>query len=107
MNYLTKTEPEAKAERIAKRAQELANHVESTLRAMHTDLAGSDDPQAILDVFNGNAVQVLTDYGAMYQAVKAINPASTVPAPDLSVFVPHDDGTVKYVAPPEPELDSE
>ena len=99
MNYLTKTESESKAERIARRAQELANHVESTLRAMHADLANSDDPQAILDVFNSNAVKVLSDYGAMYQAVKAINPASTVPAPDLSVFVAKADGTVEYVAP--------
>jgi hypothetical protein len=106
MNYLTKTEHESKAERIAKRASELANHVESTLRSMHSELANADDPQAVLDVFGSSAVQVLSDYGAMYEAVKAINPSSTVPAPDLTIFVPSNDGTVAYVA-PEAEEDSE
>ena len=99
MNYLTKTPAQSKAESIAQSAAELSNHVESMLKMMHDKLANDAEPQAILDAFGNKAVKVLQDYSAMVQAVKAINPDSTVPEPDLVMFKPNANGTVTYTAP--------
>jgi hypothetical protein len=107
MNYLTKSPAQEKAERIAARAQELASHVESTLKAMFGAITQDSDPQAILDVFGTNAAKVLADYAAMQQAVASINPNSSVLAPDAAMFAPNQDGTVVYTAPPEPEPEPE
>jgi len=107
MNYLTKSQAQEKAERIAARAKELANHVESTLKAMFGAITQDSDPQGILDVFGPNAAKVLADYAAMQQAVSTINPATTVPAPDAAMFAANPDGTVVYTAPPEPEIPEE
>lgn len=101
--YITKTEAQATAEKIQASAAELANHIEAMLTIMHGKIAGAKDPQAILDAYGTAASKVLADYAALYQAVKAINPETKVPAPDLTVFVPKPDGTVTYVAPPKPE----
>ena len=103
MNYLTKSQTQEKAERIAARANELANHVESSLKAMYSVITQDSDPQGILDVFGPNAAKVLADYAAMQQAVSTINPATTVPAPDPAMFAANPDGSVTYTAPPEPE----
>ena len=107
MNYLTKTQAQEKAERIAARAKELANHVESTLKAMFGAITQDSDPQVILDVFGPNAAKVLADYAAMQQAVASINPDTSVLAPDPAMFAANPDGTVVYTAPPEPEIPEE
>jgi len=107
MNYLTKTPAQEKAERISARARELANHVESTLKAMFGAITQDNDPQGILDVFGPNAAKVLADYAAMQQAVASINPETSVRAPDPAMFAANPDGTVVYTAPPEPEIPEE
>ena len=107
MNYLTKTPAQDKAERIAARAQELANHTESVLRALHSEIVKDADPQAIFDAFGPAAAQVLADYSVLQSAVAAINPATTVQAPDPAMFAANPDGTVVYTAPPEPEIPEE
>jgi len=104
MNYLTKSQTQEKAERIARRAKELAQHVEATLKAMYGAITQDSDPQSILDVYGPQASKVLADYAAMQQAVSTINPATTVPAPDPAMFAANPDGTVVYSAPPEPEI---
>jgi hypothetical protein len=106
MNYLTKSKSQEKAERIARRAQELANHVQSTLRSMYSELINDEDPQALLDVFGTNAAKILSDYSSMQQAVAAINPETNVLAPDADMFVADQDGTVTYTAPAVDQADS-
>jgi len=107
MNYLTKSPAQDKAERIARRAAELANHTESVLRALHAEIVNDADPQAIFDAFGPTAAQVLADYSVLQTAVAAINPNTTVPAPDPAMFAANPDGTVTYTAPPEPEISEE
>jgi hypothetical protein len=107
MNYITKNPAQEKAERIAARAKELANHTESVLRALHSEIVKDADPQAIINVFGQAAAQVLADYSALQSAVAAINSATTVPAPDPAMFAANPDGTVVYTAPPDPEIPEE
>lgn len=101
--YITKSPSQQIAEHVQIQATELANHVQSVLTAMHAAVSQSLDVQSVLDAYGTSAAKVLADYAALYQAVKAINPETKVPAPDLTVFVPNQDGTVTYAAPPKPE----
>jgi len=62
--------------------------------------------QAILDAmpdFGVTPTQALTLYATMQTALASIGLAGNLAAPDLTVFVPQQDGSVLYVAPPEPE----
>lgn len=104
MNYISKSPAQDKAERIARRASELANHTEAVLRALYAELTNDADPQAIFDAFGPSASKVLADYLVLQTAVAAINPDSTVPAPDPAMFAANQDGSVTYTAPPEPEI---
>lgn len=104
MNYISKSPAQDKAERIARRAKELASHVEATLKAMYGAITQDSDPQSILDVYGPQASKVLADYAAMQQAVVSINPDTSVLAPDPAMFAANPDGSVVYTAPPEPEI---
>ena len=61
------------------------------------------DPQGVLDALGSNAVSALTRYAALHSALAAIGEAGGMTVPDFTVFQPQQDGTVTYVAPPEPE----
>ena len=102
-NLIQKTNAQRIAEEIDAMQQEWLNHTQSIFKAIHAKANTEGEQQAILDVFGANGVKALTSYSAMFQAVAAINPATNIPAPDLTVFQPQQDGTVLFVAPPEPE----
>jgi len=104
MSLITKTNAQRIAEEIESEQAELLNHVQSMLKAIHAKVNTDGEQQAILDVFGANGVKALTSYSAMFQAVSAINPATDIPAPDLKVFQPQPDGTVKFVTPSKPQL---
>ena len=104
-NLIPKTNPQRIAEEIDADQRELLNHVQSMLSNIFAKVNTAGEQQAILDTFGANGVKALTSYSAMFQAVSAINPATTVPAPDLLVFQPQQDGSVLFVAPPEPEIE--
>jgi len=93
-NLINKTTAQIKAEKIDALQSELQSHVESILSLIYA---------AIMDVFGTGATAALTKYGTLHAAISALNPATTVPAPDLNMFKPQPDGTVLYVAPPKPE----
>lgn len=103
-NLIPKTNAQRIAEEIDEMQSELLRHVQFTLANIHAKVNTAGEQQAILDTFGTSGVKALTAYAAMFQAVAAINPATSIPEPDLTVFQPQQDGTVKYVAPPEPEL---
>jgi len=54
-----------------------------------------------MDAFGTGATAALTKYGTLHAAISALNPATTVPFPDLNIFQPQPDGTVLFVAVPE------
>lgn len=96
---ITKTNAQRIAEDIDAAQQELLNHVEAMLSTIYSKVNTAGEQQAILDAFGANAASAITAYVAMYQAVAAINPATSVPVPDLAMFQPQPDGSVIYSQP--------
>ena len=65
-----------------------------------------DQQQAILDAmpdFGVTPVQALTLYATMQTALGSIGLAGNLPVANLTIFQPQPDGSILYVAPPEPE----
>lgn len=93
---ITKTTAQRIADEIDAAQQELLNHVQATLSTIYAKVTTAGEQQAILDAFGTNAASAISAYVAMYQAIAAINPATSVPAPDLATFQPQLDGTVIY-----------
>ena len=100
---ITKTNAQRIAEEIDASQQELLNHVEAMLSTIYAKVNTASEQQSILDAFGANAASAISAYVAMFQAVAAINPATSVPVPDLAIVQPQPDGSVLYVAPPTPE----
>lgn len=105
-NLINKTTAQIKAEKIDALQSELQSHVESILSLIYAEANTEGEQQAIMDVFGTGATAALTKYGTLHAAISALNPATTVPAPDLNMFKPQPDGTVLFVAVPEesPEI---
>lgn len=101
MNLIIKTNPQRIADEIDSAQQELLAHVEATLTTIYSKVNTAGEQQAILDAFGSNAASAISAYAAMFQAVAAINPATSVPAPDLAIFQPQADGSVLFVSPSE------
>lgn len=99
MTLLNLTNPERIAHEIDTAQQELLKHVEATLSTIYAKVNTSGEQQAILDAFGANAASAITAYASMFQAVASINPATSVPVPDLTIFQPQPDGSVKYFPP--------
>jgi len=76
----------------------LANHIATELRAMYEAVDTPGLQQGILDAFDSPSA-ALRNYEAMRQALAVIDPDAIVPVPNLEVFQPQEDGSVKYVAP--------
>jgi len=102
-NLINKTTAQIKAEKMDALQSELQNHVESILSLIYAEANTEGEQQAILDVFGTGATAALTKYATLHAAISALNPATSVPVPDLTVFQPQSDGTVLFVAPPAPE----
>ena len=98
-------------------AAQLAQNINSVvpfLRAMAQEsFALANTPgsqQAIMDAlpdFGITADEALTVYVAIHGSLVSLGHAEGLSAPDYAVFVPQEDGTVLYVAPPEPEPEPE
>lgn len=98
---ITKTTAQRIADEIDAAQQELLNHVQATLSTIYSKVNTAGEQQAILDAFGANAASAISAYVAMYEAIAAINPATSVPAPDLAMFQPQPDGSVLFVSPSE------
>lgn len=96
---ITKTNAQRIADEIDSAQQELLAHVEATLTTIYAKVNTAGEQQAILDAFGSNAASAITAYVAMFQAVAAINPSTSVPVPDLAMFQPQPDGTVNFSSP--------
>ncbi len=102
-SLISKTTAQIIAEQIDSTQSELLNHVESVLRNIHAAANTEGEQQAILDVFGTGATAAITKYATLHAAIAALNPATSVPVPDLNMFKPQSDGTVLFVAPTAPE----
>jgi len=100
-SLINKTTAQIKAEKIDALQSELQSHVESILSLIYAEANTEGEQQAIMDVFGTGATAALTKYGTLHAAISALNPATTVPVPDLNMFKPQQDGTVLFFAVPE------
>lgn len=97
-NLIQKTTAQIIAEKIDSTQSELQNHVESVLRNIYAEANTEGEQQAILDVFGSDATAALTKYATLHAAISSLNPSTSVPVPDLTIFQPQPDGTVLFVA---------
>lgn len=101
MNLLTSTPAERTAHNIESITYEVYAFVQSRLLRIH-ELVNTPTQQGdILAAFGTNGVAALQAYVASREALLTVG--GEVPLPDPEVFVAQADGSVTYVAPPEPE----
>jgi hypothetical protein len=95
------------AEKLANEIDAINTEAISFIKAMMSNAFAkantADEQQAIMDVFGTNAVNALTVYATFYSAISTLGQADGLAAPDFTLFQPQPDGTVIFVAPPEPE----
>jgi len=100
-SLIPKTTAQIKADKIDALQSELQHHVESILSLIYAEANTEGEQQAIMDVFGTGASSALAKYATLHAAISALNPATSVPVPDPTVFQPQPDGTVLFVAVPE------
>jgi hypothetical protein len=95
------------AEKLANEIDAINTEAISFIKAMMSNAFAkantAGEQQAIMDVFGTNAVNALTVYSTFYSAISALGQDDGLAAPDFNIFQPQPDGTVIFVAPPEPE----
>jgi len=98
--------PHTTAATIAEIISSVPNFVVSQMKRAYELANTPDQQQAILDAmpdFGVTPTQALTLYATMQTALASIGLAGNLPVADLTIFQPQPDGSVLYVAPPEPE----
>ena len=98
--------PHKTAATIAEIISSVPNFVVSQMARAYQLANTPDQQQAILEAmpdFGVTPAQALTLYVTMQTALASIGLAGKLPAADLTIFQPQPDGSVLYVAPPEPE----
>ncbi len=101
---LEKTEAQREAEQVDDSQAELVRHVESQLLAYYAKFSRKDKAQRLLDALGTKAAAALQRYSAARAFVVACDPlaAARIPAPDLTIYVINQDGTVTFNPPPDP-----
>jgi hypothetical protein len=100
------TTPHTAAATIAEIISSVPAFVVSQMSRAYSLANTPDQQQAILDAmpdFGVTPAQALTLYITMQTALASIGLAGNLPAADLTIFQPQPDGSILYVAPPEPE----
>jgi len=100
------TTPHTTAATIAEIISSVPAFVVSQMARAYSLANTPDQQQAILDAmpdFGVTPVQALTLYVTMQTALASIGLAANLPVADLTIFQSQPDGSVLYVAPPEPE----
>lgn len=105
MSLIQKTNAEKIAQEIDAINNEAVNFIKAMMKNSFDKANTPNEQQAIMDVFGNNAVNALTVYSTFYNALDALDQANGLAVPDFTVFSPQPDGTVIYVAPPEPEAE--
>jgi hypothetical protein len=80
---------------------ETIRFVQAQLNRLYQLATTEGEQAAIFEAFGTNGVTALQSYAAFAIALQSVG--GNAPLPDLSVFVPREDGSVLYVAPPAPE----
>lgn len=103
MNLVTITTAQRIAAEIEQVTAETLSFVEAQLKRLYA-LANTPGEQAnILAAFGANGISALGAYASFKSALDSAKPGNTAEAVNLDVFQPQDDGSVIYVAPPQPE----
>ena len=97
-----KSEAVKRAEKVAADIPQTIGYLETKLNSFYRAATVKGEEQAFFDAYGNKAVQALLWYRDTREFVLKIKPTANIPAPNDKVFVPQADGTVKYVAPPEP-----
>jgi len=100
------TTPHTTAATIAEIISSVPAFVVSQMSRAYALANTPDQQQVILDAmpdFGVTPTQALTLYVTMQTALASIGLAGNLPAADLTIFQPQPDGSILYVAPPEPE----
>jgi hypothetical protein len=100
------TTPHTTAATIAEIISSVPAFVVSQMSRAYALANTPDQQQAILDAmpdFGVTPTQALTLYVTMQTALASIGLAGNLPAADMTIFQPQPDGSILYVAPPEPE----
>ena len=95
------------AARIEKINEQTISFLRSQAKNAYSLVTTEGEEQAILDVLGTQAVEAITVYNTLYNALDSLGQADGLTSPNPAVFVANDDGSITYVAPPEPEEDSE
>lgn len=100
MKLIERTEGRQKAVEIQDLVSELIQFNGTILNRIYDLVNTRGNEQAILDEFGTSGVQALQAYASFQQAMDMVMPGR-VPAAILTVFVPREDGSIEYIAPPE------
>jgi len=100
------TTPHTTAATIAEIIASVPAFVVSQMSRAYALANTPDQQQSILDAmpdFGVTPAQALTLYVTMQTALASIGLAANLPVANLTIFQPQPDGSILYVAPPEPE----
>ena len=101
MNLTTTTQAQRIAGEIEQVTSETIRFCEAQVNRIFR-LANTEGEQAaIFQAFGTNGVAALQSYAVFQSALVAVG--GNAPLPSLEVFQPQPDGSVVYIAPPEPE----
>ena len=103
MSLIQKSTAEKLANEIDSINTEAINFLKSMMSNAFAKANTKGEQQAIMDVFGTNGVNALTVYSTFHAALSALGQADGLAAPDLTIFQPQPDGSILYVAPPEPK----
>jgi len=99
MQLLSKTTAETAAQLIDSINTESVNFLRSQMKRAYLLANTEGEQQAIMDAFGTNATKAVTIYATFRAALASIGAAGDLVDPDLTVFTPQPDGSVKYTAP--------
>lgn len=102
MNLIEKTPARQAAEEIQRMLEEIKGINITALRRVYELVSTPGQQQAIVDEFGANGAAAFQAYVSMQTAMEMLAPGQ-VPPGNPEVFVPQEDGTLLYVAPPAPE----
>lgn len=105
MNLTTTTNAQRIAREIEGITSETISFVSSQLNRIYQLANTQGEQAAIFEAFGTNGTAALQAYVVFQTALNAVG--SSAPTPDQSAFQPQPDGSVLYVAPPEPEPQTE
>lgn len=95
------------AARIEKINEQTISFLRSQAKNAYSLVTTEGEEQAILDVLGTQAVEALTVYNTLYNALDSLGQTDGLTAAVPTVFVANEDGSITYVAPPEPEEEPE